>query len=107
MEDKDVITIEAFRKYANETKDNILRELSKVYGVYDFLLDFPMNDSQTLDEITDIGEDFFRAIREEVCKQLQEEPKGSFLLARNRAQLIGFAPKFYYTTGQDILSSIF
>lgn len=58
----------AFEKYANETKDNILRELSKVYGVYDFLLDLPMIDLQVLNKITDIGEDFFKAIREEIGK---------------------------------------
>lgn len=77
MENKKTITIDervlAFEKYANKAKDNILREVSRVYGAYDFLLgDFsPMVDSQALDKITDIVDDFFKSIREEV-EQLQK-----------------------------------
>lgn len=67
MEDKNKMVLE-FEKYVNEQKDNILREISKVYGVYDFLLGDSslVIDPQTLDKITDITEDFFKAIREEV-----------------------------------------
>jgi len=70
MDDKEMIVMEEmvleFEEYVNEKKDNILRELSQVYGTYDFLLKFAMVDSQTSNKITDIVEDFFKSIREEV-----------------------------------------